>query len=114
MQVESLSRKVERLLREHPTHCTIAEVARAMGLSLNGARKHRKSIPHMMVEGVYLYERHAAMKLATTFKKRYVSVQTFRGRELEVIREICRTYYRTQFDVAGDEHLALAKRVAGV
>lgn len=102
-----------KLLQEYPDYCSAIDVARMLGITPSGTKRHKQYIKHIEVEGMTLYHRASATHYASTFTKaNTISRMCVTGIEVERLQKICEVYYRTQYDAATPELLALAKRLA--
>lgn len=113
---ETLAKKRDRLLAAHPGYCTVTTVAKMIGTSRWGVRRHTPKIKHILVEEMILYDIQSALEFSRQHKAeaKFISVVAFKGVDAERIKKICEKYYRTQYDTAPKHLLALAKKTAGL
>jgi predicted transcriptional regulator len=113
---ETLPAKVARLKDTYPDRYTLVDIANALGISKGAVVKyHQHRIPYLQVEGVKLFDAkvvkaYALSRRRTNAKSRVI----FSGVEVERIQRICEKYYRQNLDIAPQELLQLARRVAKI
>ena len=83
-----------------------------MGMSRAAVyQSHVDRLTTIEVEGIRLYLRSSVIEHTKTLRRMHPSRLVFSGIDVERIRKICETYYKTQYDIAPPYLLALAKKV---
>lgn len=102
-----------RLLQKYPDYCTAIDVARMLGITPTGTKRHKHQIKHIEEDGITLYHRASATHYASKFtKSNTVSRLAVTGIDVERLQKICEGYYKTHLDHGAPELVALAKRLA--
>jgi hypothetical protein len=88
-----------------------------VGAAANIAKTSRQTIynsdiPFTIEEGLRLYKISDVQTYARNHTRREATKLIIKGIDVERVRKICETFYRTQLDTAEHHLLALAKRIA--
>lgn len=104
------------LLAQYPEYCTVTDVARMLACNKRNVRHYLARIKHIEVDGMLLFDRRAAMQVASVYTKNpnAISRMGVTGVDVERLQKICEHYYRCQYDAAPRPLLKLAKRLAGL
>jgi hypothetical protein len=114
--IEDDRAKTYRLACQYPDHYPAGKASLILNMTKRNLMvTYRHKLKHMLVEGIYLYEKNdvhsLAVELETKRQERPVAVWV-KGLEAERLQEICAQYYR-RFNGIGDiDLLKLAKEIS--
>ena len=106
----NVSLTMQRLALTHPDYITVGAAAKILDVARSTV--YESDIPRETVDGVRLFKRSDVEAKRRTMTRNQPTRLTVKGIDVERLRQICETFYRTQKDVAELHLLALAKRIA--